>query len=48
MTEIATLKNFYLAEAYHQKYFEKNPEQAYCQTIIRPKLKAFQREHPEG
>ncbi len=48
MTEIATLKNFYLAEAYHQKYFEKKPEQAYCQTIIRPKLKAFQREHPEG
>ena len=38
VTEISPLKNFYPAETYHQKYFAKNPEQAYCQTIISPKI----------
>ncbi|EKE20347.1 MAG: hypothetical protein ACD_8C00016G0001 [uncultured bacterium] len=38
VTEVAQLKNFYPAEEYHQKYFEKNPEQAYCQIIIAPKV----------
>jgi len=38
VTEIAPLKHFYPAEEYHQKYFEKNPEAAYCQLVIAPKL----------
>lgn len=38
VTEIKALKNFYPANTYHQKYFEKNPEQAYCQIIISPKI----------
>jgi len=29
VTEIVPLKNYYLAEEYHQKYLEKNPE-GYC------------------
>ena len=38
VTEVTPLKEFYPAEEYHQNYFEKNPEQAYCQATIAPKL----------
>lgn len=41
MTEIKKLENFFEAESYHQKYFEKNPEQAYCQIVIAPKVSKF-------
>ena len=37
-TEIVPLEKFYPAESYHQDYFNKNPEQGYCQVIINPKL----------
>lgn len=37
-TEVASLEKFYPAEDYHQDYFNKNPEQGYCQVIINPKL----------
>jgi len=38
ITEIKPLDKFYPAEEYHQKYFAKNPELAYCQIVISPKL----------
>lgn len=38
VTEVAMLEKFYPAEEYHQNYFEKNPQQAYCQVVIAPKL----------
>ena len=38
VTELAQLDTFYPAEDYHQNYFENNPDQAYCQVIINPKL----------
>lgn len=37
-TEIVPLEKFYPSEDYHQDYFNKNPEQGYCQVIINPKL----------
>ena len=37
-TEISPIKNFHKAEDYHQDYYEKNPEEAYCSAIIKPKL----------
>lgn len=37
-TELVALEKFYPAEDYHQDYFNKNPEQGYCQVIINPKL----------
>lgn len=40
-TELAKLEKFYRAEEYHQRYFEKNPDQAYCQIVIAPKLEKF-------
>jgi peptide-methionine (S)-S-oxide reductase len=38
ITELKPLHKFYPAEDYHQDYFNKNPNQAYCQIIINPKL----------
>ena len=32
-------EKFYQAENYHQDYYEKNPNQGYCNFVIRPKLK---------
>jgi peptide-methionine (S)-S-oxide reductase len=45
VTEIVPLDRFYPAEAYHQDYFRKNPTEAYCQLVIRPKLEKFQKRH---
>jgi len=39
VTEIAPLTVFWPAEDYHQDYFNKNPDQAYCLAVIPPKLK---------
>ena len=39
VTEIAPLKKFYAAEAYHQDYFRNNPNASYCVLVISPKLK---------
>jgi peptide-methionine (S)-S-oxide reductase len=38
VTEVKSLQRFYLAEDYHQRYFERNPNQPYCRAIISPKL----------
>ena len=37
-TEIIPLKAFWAAEDYHQDYFEKHPDRAYCSAVIRPKV----------
>ena len=39
VTQIEPLGTFYPAEAYHQDYFDKNPNAGYCRLIIAPKLK---------
>ncbi|MFT6911061.1 MAG: methionine-S-sulfoxide reductase [Candidatus Paceibacteria bacterium] len=38
VTEVVPLEAFYSAEEYHQNYFNKNPEQGYCQIVIAPKI----------
>ncbi len=43
VTEVVPLKSFYRAEDYHQNYFQRNPEQAYCRIIINPKLEKFRK-----
>ncbi len=42
VTEIAPLTAFYPAEDYHQDYFAKNPNAAYCSIVIAPKLKKLE------
>jgi len=39
VTEIVPATKFYEAEKYHQDYYDKNPNQGYCNFVIRPKLK---------
>ncbi|SEL41463.1 peptide-methionine (S)-S-oxide reductase MsrA [Haloferax larsenii] len=39
VTKIEPLDTFYEAEAYHQDYFEKNPNQPYCAVNVAPKVK---------
>ena len=45
VTELVALNQFYPAEAYHRNYFEKNPDQAYCQAIVAPKLAKFREKY---
>jgi peptide-methionine (S)-S-oxide reductase len=44
VTEITTLTTFYPAEDYHQNYYELNPNQGYCQYVIRPKVDKFKKQ----
>jgi peptide-methionine (S)-S-oxide reductase len=41
VTEVAPLTEFYVAEDYHQEYFERNPRQPYCQAVVAPKVAKF-------
>jgi peptide-methionine (S)-S-oxide reductase len=43
VTEIKDLDTFWEAEGYHQDYFAKNPNAAYCRYVIVPKLKKLER-----
>lgn len=44
VTEVTPLDAFYGAENYHQDYFARNQDQAYCQLIINPKLEKVQKQ----
>jgi peptide-methionine (S)-S-oxide reductase len=39
VTEIAPLERFWVAEEYHQNYYDKNPNDRYCQFHAEPKVK---------
>ena len=41
ITEIVRYGTFYIAEEYHQDYFNKNPNIPYCSYVIKPKIKKF-------
>jgi len=38
VTEVRPLEVFWPAEPEHQDYFNKHPDQAYCQIVINPKV----------
>jgi methionine-S-sulfoxide reductase len=44
VTEVSPLTQFFRAEEGHQQYYASNPEKAYCQSVINPKLGKL-REH---
>jgi peptide-methionine (S)-S-oxide reductase len=44
VTQITQLDKFYPAEDYHQEYFSRHPEQAYCQIVISPKVNKFRQQ----
>ncbi|MCU0520324.1 MAG: peptide-methionine (S)-S-oxide reductase MsrA [Anaerolineae bacterium] len=43
VTQVTPLQAFYPAEDYHQEYFAKHPERAYCRAVISPKVAKFQK-----
>jgi peptide-methionine (S)-S-oxide reductase len=43
VTEISPTKEFFVAEKYHQNYFNENGDQPYCSLVIRPKLEKFKK-----
>ena len=47
VTEVAALTNYFVAEDYHQNYFNLNKGQGYCQVVIRPKVEKFRKVFPE-
>jgi peptide-methionine (S)-S-oxide reductase len=44
VTQLVPLEKFYPAEAYHQGYYRNNPEQGYCQMVIRPKVEKVEKQ----
>ena len=38
VTQVLPAQTFYKAEAYHQNYYNLNPEQPYCKLVINPKI----------
>jgi peptide-methionine (S)-S-oxide reductase len=47
VTEVTPLVKFYPAEDYHREYFDRNPEQGYCQAVISPKVSKFRQKFVE-
>ncbi len=45
VTEVEAVRNFYLAEDYHQEYFARNQSQPYCQTVVAPKVAKFRKHY---
>jgi peptide-methionine (S)-S-oxide reductase len=43
VTQVEPFKAFYSAEAYHQEYYENNPNQGYCRLVITPKVEKFEK-----
>ena len=43
VTEIKAYKSMYVAEDYHQNYFNENGSQPYCSFVIQPKIEKFEK-----
>ena len=43
VTEVSEISNFFRAELYHENYFELNPQNMYCQSVVRPKVEKFKK-----
>jgi len=45
VTQVVPLEAFYPAEAYHQDYFRRNPNQPYCRLVVAPKVAKFRKQY---
>jgi peptide-methionine (S)-S-oxide reductase len=43
VTEISPFQSLYIAEDYHQNYFNENGSQPYCSFVIQPKVEKFKK-----
>ncbi len=47
VTIIEPLDHFYLAESYHQDYYQQNTTQGYCMAVISPKVSKLRKQFGE-
>jgi peptide-methionine (S)-S-oxide reductase len=47
VTAVVPFEKFYVAEDYHQDYYENNSEQPYCRVVINPKLSKLRSHYRE-
>jgi peptide-methionine (S)-S-oxide reductase len=47
VTEIVPFQKFWPAEAYHQGYYNANPNQPYCSAVVGPKIQKFKKHFGE-
>lgn len=47
VTELSAALEFYPAESYHQDYYRRNPDKAYCQAMITPKVSKLRRKYAD-
>jgi peptide-methionine (S)-S-oxide reductase len=47
VTTVEPATTFFVAEGYHQEYYDNNAAQPYCQFVIAPKLKKFEKQFGE-
>lgn len=43
VTEVEPERNYSRAEAYHQNYYARHPEQGYCAFVVAPKVDKFRK-----
>ena len=47
VTEVKSFEKFYVAENYHQEYYEHNRFQPYCMMVVAPKVAKFRKHYLE-
>ena len=47
VTEITPINNYYVAENYHQDYYNNNKNAGYCRAVINPKLEKFLKQYKD-
>ena len=47
VTEVEPIRDFYIAEDYHQEYYVRNQYQPYCMAVIAPKVNKFRKHYLE-
>lgn len=45
VTELVPFTELWRAESYHDDYYGRNPDQAYCRAVIEPKVAKFRTEY---
>lgn len=45
ITELVPFTELWRAESYHDDYYRRNPDQAYCRAVIEPKVAKFRKEY---
>jgi len=47
VTEVTEASRFWPAEAYHQDYFARHPNQGYCMAVVAPKVVKVRQQFPQ-